>query len=368
MRVLLYSSVEPSDPGGVQAVFTALAAYLRGRGHTVHVAWSRPRAARDADLTLALPALVWRHGLPAPRALAQGVWACARLAWLLLRTRPDVVNVHYLTRETEYFLLLERLFRFRLLVSLHGSDVLRPRAWDAPVLRRALAGADALTAVSRDVVDHLRERHGVSEERVTLIRNGIDLEFWSAGASTPDVDRQPIVLSVGRLHPVKGHDVLVAAFRRVVDAVPGARLVIAGEGRSRQAIEEQIRVQGLSGSVDLLGHQTALAVRDWMARARVFALPSRSEGLPLSLLQAMAAGVPVVATRVGGVPEVLAAGTGIVVEPEDPIALGDAIAGVLAEPERHAETSRQARDRVRAFAVQRSHAAYERLLARLAER
>lgn len=368
LRVLLYSRVDPSDPGGVQAVFTALATYLRGQGHTVLVAWSRPRAGNDGDLTLELPALVWRHGLPAPRALAEAVWACARLAWLLLRARPDVVNVHYVTRESSYFLLLKRLFRFRLVVSLHGSDVLRPKAWDAPVLPRALAGADALTAVSRGVMNHLRDRHGVSEERVTLIRNGIDVEFWSAGPSRPYADRQPLVLSAGRLHPVKGHDLLVAAFRCVVDAVPEARLVIAGEGHFRHTLEEQIRTFDIGGSVDLAGHQTALEVREWMARARVYVLPSRSEGMPLSLLEAMAAGVPIIAARVGGVPEVLTAGTGILVEPEDPAALGEAIASVLAKPERQAEMVRQAREQVRAFAAQKSYAAYERLMARLAGR
>ena len=368
LRVLLYSRVDPSDPGGVQAVFTALARFLRGRGHAVRVAWSRPRSTSDGDLTLDLPALVWRHGRPAPRALAAAIWASARLAWVLLRARPDVVNFHYLTRETEYFLLFKRLFRYRLVVSVHGSDVLRPKAWDAPALPRALAVADAVTAVSRGVLDHLRERYGVSEERVTLIRNGIDVEFWSARSSTPYADRRPLVLSAGRLHPVKGHDVLVAAFRRVVDAIPDARLVIAGEGQFRQVLEEQIRTLGLGSSVDLVGHQTARGVRDWMARARVYVLPSRSEGMPLSLLEAMAAGVPVVAARVGGVPEVLTAGTGIIVEPEDPTALGDAIAGVLAKPERQDEMSRQAGERVRAFAAQESYAAYERLMARLAGR
>lgn len=368
MRVWLYSRVDPADPGGVQAVFTGLATYLRRRGHAVSVAWSRPRSSSDGDLTLELPALVWRHGLPAPRALASAVWEGLRLAWSLLRTRPAVVNVHYVTRETDYFLVLKRLFRFRLVVSVHGSDVLRPKAWDAPALPRALAGADALTVVSRDVMDHLRDRYRVAEHRIALIRNGIDVEFWSGATRRPGVEPRPLVLSVGRLHPVKGHDVLVAAFARVVEAVPDARLVIAGEGGFRQAIEDRIRALGLGASVDLVGHQTPVEVRDWMARARVYALPSRSEGMPLSLLEAMAAGVPVVAARVGGVPEVLDDGTGIVVEPEDPAALGAAIASILVDADRHDGMTRQARESVRAFAVQESYAAYERLMARLAKR
>jgi len=366
LRIFLYSRVDPTDPGGVQSVFSGVAAHLRDRGHTVMKAWSLPNPAAPDEGVFGLPALVWRRGRPAPRSLLNACVSLARLAWVLARFRPHVVNLHFVTRESTYFLLLRRVFRFKLVLSVHGSDVLRPKPWDAPVLPRALRAADAITVVSALTAAQLCQRYpGVSHERITVIPNGVDEDFWAAIPGEPLPLRKPIVLSVGRLHPVKGHDVLVSAFRAVVDRVPDARLVIVGEGHLRGALADRVGELNLSDHVQLDGQRGAADVRGWMSRALVYVLPSRSEGLPLSLLEAMAAGVPVVASRVGGVPEVLSDNTGLMVPPEDACALAEAIAGILTAPADFIGMREAARRRVRAFDRSRSNAAYERLMLRL---
>jgi glycosyltransferase involved in cell wall biosynthesis len=194
------------------------------------------------------------------------------------------------------------------------------------------------------------EFSGVDPSPVVVIPNGVPVDFWSA--SQPGVERRdPIVLSVGRLHPVKGHDVLLRAFARLRARVPKAQLVLAGGGGYRADLERLAHGLGLASAVTFAGQIDAGAVRDLMGGARVFVLPSRSEGLPLALLEAMAAGVPVVATRVGGVPDVATPDTAGLVPPEDPAALAAALEEVLMDSALAQQMSRNGRMRARLFSA-----------------
>ena len=361
-RLLLYARVNPADEGGVQAVFSRLARHLESRGHGVVKAWALPSPAGAGDLTIPLPPLVMRGRLPAPRS---ALWACralARLSYALLRHRPHVVNVHSVTGEAIYFALLKPLFRYRLVLSFHGSDVLRTQADDAPLLPRILPRADAITAVSELAAARLRGFSGVDPACVHVIPNGVDRDFWGAPGGGDVQARGAVVLSVGRLDPVKGHDVLLRAFPRVLDRVPAARLVIVGDGGYRETLERMAEGLGIAPAVQFAGPLEAARVREWLWRSRVFVLPSRSEGLPLALLEAMAAGVPSIATAVGGSPEVVTAGTGILVPPEDAGALGDAIAALLGDAPGLGVLSRRGRVRAAAFSSTATNAAYEAVL------
>ena len=178
---------------------------------------------------------------------------------------------------------------------------------------------------------------GVSPARRAIIRNGIDAaRFASARVgeiSPPKADTQIGV--VARLSREKGVDVLVDAFALLASKHSDCRLTIVGDGPERPALEEQVRVAGLSNRVDFLGFHPRVSTL--LPAFDLFVLPSRSEGIPLALLEAMGAGKACVATRVGGVPEVIADGiTGVLVPPEDPVALSDAMHRLLIDPESRA--------------------------------
>ena len=367
LRVLLYSRVNPADGGGVQTVVARLAAHLRARGHRAATAWRLPNPDPEArDETWDLPLLVWRRGLPAPRASLRAARALLRLAARLWRLRPAIVNVHFVTAEAAYFLLLRPLFRYRLVLSVHGSDVMQPKPWDAPVLPRLLRAADAITVVSSPAAARVRASPGVNPGVVKVIPNGVRCDFWSAAAPARDVAaRAPVILSVGRLHPVKGHDVLLRGFARVRDRLPDAALAIVGDGVARPAVARLAAELGVAHAVEFAGTLSPAQVRDRLGAARVFVQPSRSEGLPLALLEAMAAGVPVVATRVGGVPDVVAPGTGLLVPPEQPDALADALLDVLGNDGLASALARGGRQRAMQFSAARADGAYEALFLEL---
>ncbi|HXE79728.1 MAG TPA: glycosyltransferase family 4 protein, partial [Vicinamibacterales bacterium] len=350
-RILLYARVNPADGGGVQSLVQGLARHLRARGHEVTKAWAFPAPPGSEDLTLPLRPVVLRGRLPAPRSTIWAAGALGRLTRLLFRLRPDVVNVHYVTGEAVYFALLKPLFRYRLVLSVHGSDVLRTQAPDAPLLPYVLPAADALTAVSPLTVAALKEYPDVNPARIREIPNGVDYGFWSAGSDVRPGNRAPVVVSVARLDRVKGHDVLLHAFALVRARVPAARLVIVGEGGQRSALETLARLLGIAPAVEFTGQLDAEGVRERLRTARVFALSSRSEGLPIALLEAMAAGATCVATNVGGTCEVLTPGTGLLVPSEDPAALAEAIVRLLVEDHSAARLILEARRRAARFPV-----------------
>lgn len=359
IRILMYCSASRQEPGGVQAVFSRLAESLRQRGHEVVEAW--PETGADpapGQWACTLEFRTGRFGLPGPGAMLRGGWELLRLTRRLARYRPAIVNIHYVRGDSLYFLLLRRLFGYRLVLSVHGSDLLRPGA----VARRLLGRADMVTVVSGHLRDRALACPGLREERLRLIPNGIDHAFWAAMAPCPG--EPPLLVFVGRLLPVKGVDVLLAAFARVRAALPATRLAIVGEGEAEDTLRQQAASLGLADSVTFTGHLDRIALRALLARARVFVLPSRSEGLPLALLEAMATGLPAVASAVGGVPEVLSGECGRLVAPGDPTALAGALEELLREPD-HETRQRAARQRAAAFSSDRADAAYAGLFLEL---
>jgi glycosyltransferase involved in cell wall biosynthesis len=163
--------------------------------------------------------------------------------------------------------------------------------------------------------------------RYRVVPNGVDLARF---ARTPEpVPGQ--VIAVGRLARQKRPDIAVRAFAAIRDRVPGATLAFVGDGPERPAVESLVQELGLADAVRLLGARDDVA--ELLASAHCLLLASDYEGCPLSVIEAMAAGVPVVATRVGGVPEIVADGaTGLLAEPRDPAGLARALAGVLTDP------------------------------------
>jgi L-malate glycosyltransferase len=203
-------------------------------------------------------------------------------------------------------------------------------AW-GPFLDLVCANAEAVRRVC------LAEE-GCRPERVALVRNGLDLALFDAQAARPPAalpvrEGEFVVALVGNLWPVKGYRTLVEAAALLREAHPHLRFVCAGEGSERPYLERRIGELGLKGRVFLLGHRTD--VPSLLSRVHALCLCSSAEGLPNAVMEAMAARLPVVATRVGGTPELVDDGvTGVLVRPGDPAELAIRLHDLITHPER----------------------------------
>lgn len=258
-----------------------------------------------------------------------------------LARRSDVVHAHWIPAGLIALTSWSR--RAPVVVTVWGSDLalLRLRGLGPPV-RRALRGAARVIAVSEAMARDLVAL-GIPREKVTVVLTAIDplpppaLPRAELRARLGLPADRPLALFLGRLSPVKGPDVLIDAVRLLRDRQPEACFVLAGDGQLRAPLEEAVQAQGLQGQVMFAGFVARENVADYLAASDLLVLPSRSEGLPHAVLEAMAFSLPVVASAVGGVPEAVSDGvTGALVPPEDPRALADALESLLADAERRA--------------------------------
>jgi glycosyltransferase involved in cell wall biosynthesis len=297
--------------------------------------WEMLRRAGQAGL----PATLRRHPFVSPQlgpfAIAHAV-AIARCA-----KDCDLVHAHW-TLSAGLALLTRVIHRRPVVATVHGSDVFevtrsRVGSW---VTREVLKNCDCVTAVS-SALKKAVVAVGIPEDEVQVISNGIDTRRY-----TPPVDgnRDDVVLFVGSLIPRKGVRYLLEAMPEVLRDFPSCRLVLIGDGPLYSALVEKAGNLGLTGRIAFQGFQPPDEVRAWMQRARVVVVPSLEEAQGVVLLEALACGTPVVASRVGGIPEVVTPAVGSLVPPADVHALSEAIRGLLAGRERWAAASRGARE------------------------
>jgi glycosyltransferase involved in cell wall biosynthesis len=231
-----------------------------------------------------------------------------------------------------------------IIATLQGSDVFQATR-TAPgrrFARFALEQCEKITVLSTALA-RATIALGVAEDRVSIIPNGVD-----AGRFSPprDGEREPVILYVGSFIERKGIRYLLSAAPDLLRILPGYRIELIGEGPQEPQLREMVRLSGVSDRVVFRGFLSQDEVRDAMQRARIFVLPSLEEGLGVVLLEALACGTPVVASDVGGIPDIVTRDVGALVPPADPSCLRDAIVRILRSPELWAEFSTNARARV----------------------
>ncbi|MHB9073210.1 MAG: glycosyltransferase [Desulfobaccales bacterium] len=229
--------------------------------------------------------------------------------------------------------------------------------------RRLWPLAHHIVCNSRAIQRVLTDSCGVPAARLTTILNGVDTDYFRPPASPPA--GPPRVLSVARMVPEKDHDTLLAAFHLTAKANPEAELWLVGDGPRLAATRELAQRLSISDRVKFIPPREDL--RPLLQQASLFVLSSQTEALPNVVLEAMAAGLPVVATRVGGVPELVELNrTGWLVNPGDAPALAAALSQALADPDARQAMGKAGRERaVKHFSLETMARQYESLLDRL---
>lgn len=361
MRILLFSSSYAPRTGGLETVTRRLAKDLAGRGHTVLVATNRyPHS---------LPHWERIDGIPVHRQiypdLLNGVFfgprwhrvkegallllapvVLLRLTVLVLRFRPDIINVHYFSYPALWMLFVGRLLRRPVVLSFHGSDlssVPYPANYRTS-LQIACALADGYTACSENLLGYLKPLLSrVQNTHAMAIHNGIDVQ--PSGAEIPDVP-SPFIFVSSRFVEKKGVRVILEAGAVLRDRGVQVPIVIAGDGPERDRLRKVASDLGIETQVVFLGTVSHEVSRALTAISTLVAIPSYWEAFGMVALEAMAACKAVVASDTGGLPEIVLDGeTGLLVAPGDAPGFADAIQSLIADPERREAMGQRGHDR-----------------------
>lgn len=374
--------VDNLDIGGAQEVARTLAEHLAAAGCDVAIAALADGPLRDPIEAAGIPVTLLperRAAITSPVAFAAEMGRLRReLLGLIDARRVDVVQTHLL-RSLDFLALSLKTGRdVKVYWTFHNAnfdlrrDHLRRHGWLLGAKRQAHHAlytlgsrrADGLIAVAPEVKESiLATMPGIAPDKIAVIPNGVDTRRYQRrgdrAATRAALGLSPeerAVAVVATFKEQKGHRYLIEAAAHLRDDYPQARYLLIGDGELRAALERQIAAAGLQATFRLLG--TRPDVPALLAAADLFVLPSLWEGLPMALIEAMAAGLPVVATDVSGTRGVMRDGeTGLLVPPGDATALAQAMAALLAEPERAAQMGAAARRRVELHFSARKQAA-----------
>ncbi len=251
---------------------------------------------------------------------------------------PELIHAHFAAEATKTARSLAAEFGVPYTFTAHGYDIYF-RA--PPDFGARAAAAAAVVTVSEVNARYIAERFGVPRERISVIPCGVDTtRFHPAGSNGDLSSRQrepaqpPLVLCIARHHPAKNLSLLLDACAILRDHQVRFRCVMIGDGAQRSELEAIREHHGLGQLVEMAGAAGQATVLAWLQRASVAVLSSRSEGVPVSLMEAGACELPVVATRVGGIPELVEDGvTGLLTPPGDAPALAHALERILTNPQ-----------------------------------
>ena len=360
--------IDTGGPGGAETVFSQIATGLDRRRFR-----STPVVGSDDWLASTIEA----HGVTPEVAPAKGSFNTGyllRLRAIARRSHADVIVAH-LYGSAVYASVVGRLLSIPVVSILHGqtdiADYDRFASWKAAIVRQ---GSRQVVFVSDELKRELAPRLGLGSAQCAVIPNGVDTNRFR-----PVADRElraelglpadaVLIGAIGNIRTPKAYDVLLKAARMLVDRIPRVHVVIAGDDSNalgRNLVE-------LRDALDLRAQVTFLGLRSDVARILnnldVFVLSSHTEGFSIACIEAMACGVPVVATRCGGPEEILAGDAGLLVPTNDPPAMAAAIERIVDSKDLATRLTTTALERVhRQYSLATMLTRYDRLLTSLAE-
>ena len=347
--------------GGSGAVATELGLDLARRGHQVHfITYQSPFRLRgyarnvhfhEVDTTISRYPLFEHY--PYELALASRQYEVA------LQEKLDVLHVHYaVPHATTAFLAREMLraaLPIKVITTLHGTDItlVGQEASFYAISKFSIEQSDGVTAVSRFLRDETYRAFGCVQCVITVIPNFVNLAEYTPTAATPREalvpDGHRLLVHISNFREVKRVTDVIRIFARLRRAMP-ASLMMAGDGPDRADAEQEARELGVADDVHFLGRLDAVA--PLLAAADLFILPSQTESFGLAALEAMACGTPVLATRVGGLGELITDGVEGLLEPVGSVeAMARRAVDLLKDDQRHAQMRQAARARAEQFSA-----------------
>jgi glycosyltransferase involved in cell wall biosynthesis len=286
-----------------------------------------------------------------------------QLGGLVRREAIDIVNIHYPSEYYVYFGVLRWLGWFKLVLSVHGAEMFPhglPQPKYSPTFRLLMRAADAVVTPSRSMLDDVLRVFPEVRDKSRAVHNATDVAAIRGGAGPSG---PPYLLCVALHNRRKGLDVLLQAFMPLARTHPALQLWLAGDGPLRRELEALATRLDLTNRVRFLGMQSPAQVKALMDGALAVVLPSRAEPFGLAIVEAMATGKAVVASAVGGIPEIIADGeTGLLVPPGDAEALTTALRSLVEDAALRGRLARAGYDHVRrSFTWDVAGAKYEAL-------
>lgn len=305
--------------GGAERVLTNLALELAAQGHSVHIACLRSKGESSVTEEQFLAAGVRITELNKTDGFSPSV--VRRLCRYIGRQSIDIVHTHN-PLVHHYGVLAARLTGRPVINTVHGTATLQMQEWARLLFRSSWSLTSRVVSVCQAVADACRDL-GLTPAKSAVIHNGIQLDGY-VGVPASKPNGSFVFGAVGRLVPVKDHSTLLHAFAKLRTSLSSCRLEILGEGTLLADLMQLTASLGLENAVKF--HGSTRDVPGFLAGIDCFVLSSKSEGLPMSMLEAMAAARPVVATSVGAIPELInSAGCGWLCRPADAVDLERAL-------------------------------------------
>lgn len=393
MKIVIFSSSFFPVKGGVQEVAFRLAKEFKKKGHKIRVVTQRcPRNLKEKEMLedISVYRILFPNLFPSTfklnlllkylLGLFLAPFSLFKLFLFLCNEKPQIVYLHFVGIGSFYLLVCRLFIPFKLVATLHGDDVeglpylSRFHKW---LFVKTCESADFVTACSVDLLQKGRALCPTIAGKSAAIHNGINLREFQEIKAYKHI--RPYLFAAGRFVHKKGFDVLIKAFHKLLNNGYKLDFILAGDGIEIEAcknLAENLSIRWINNRYNTEEAGPRLIFWGWanrdemkslLAGSEIFVVPSRKEPFGLVVLEAMAIGAPIIASNVGGIPEIMLDGNGLLVPPEDDNALSIAIEKLLNEKDLREDIAKLERSRAKEFSWDKTAQAYLSLANKLTE-
>jgi len=340
---ILVNLFPPKWLAGTEIATYTLADHLAWRGHEVHVITSHD--AGLPELSQENGFCIHRIAWPKIRFIGTVIF-WTRICLEIQTIKPDVFHAQSLSCGIPA-VIAKKLLKAPCVVWGRGSDIYLPGRFTMMTSKLILQNADAVLALTEDMKQKMWE---ICDKDISVVSNGVDLERFKTSSGDQREGNAKTIIFVGRLHPVKGVQYLIEAMAIVHQEMPDVKLVIVGDGVERSRLEELAERLNLNSCIQFAGQVPQESIPRLMHQADVFALSSLSESFGMVNLEAMASGLPIVATKVGGIPNIVEEGVnGYLVNAKNSEEIADRLLTLLQNDEIREKISANNREKAKLY-------------------